>query len=74
MRIAGTEYMGRTLTRDDIVFPVIPCVGDGVVWNGDWAVEMCVYRYVGPDYVEVGLSPCSPAEVAEYVAAGWVLR
>jgi len=74
MRIRGNDYMGRTLSRDDIAFEVVPVVGDGVIWNGDWAVETCIYRYVGTDYVEVGLSPCSAADVDAFVAAGWVLR
>lgn len=67
-------YMGKTLSRNDIEFPVAPLVGDGVIWNGGWAVETCVSRYVGPDYVQVNLSPCSPDDVEAFVAAGWTLQ
>ena len=74
MRIRDTRYMGETLSREDIAFPVLPNVGDGVVWNGDWGVETCVYRYIGPDEVEIGLSTCAGSDVNDLIAAGWVLR
>jgi hypothetical protein len=75
MRIRDNAgYLGRTLSRDDLTFAVVPCVGDGVIWNGEWGVETCIYRYVGIDYVEIGLSPCAAQDVDELVAAGWTLR
>ena len=66
--------MGKTLSREDIAFPVVPQVGDGVIWHGDWGVETCIYRYVGPDYIEVGLSPHGAKDVDAFVEAGWMLR
>lgn len=74
MHIEDSRYMGQTLSREDIAFELVPLVGDGVVWNGDWAVETCVSRYVGPDYVQVNLSPCNAGDVEALIAAGWVLR
>jgi hypothetical protein len=74
MRIRGGDFMGKTLSRDDIAFEILPSVGDGVIWNGGWAVETCVSRYIGPDYAQVNLSPCGSGDVAELIAAGWVLR
>ena len=70
----GKYHGGQTLSRDDIAFTVIPCVGDGVIWDGDWAVETCVYRYVGPDYVEVGLGKVAERDIEAFIEAGWVLR
>ena len=74
MRIRDPKQMGKTLSRDDIAFEVVPQVGDGVIWNSEWGVVTCIYRYVGPDYIEVGLQPCGAQEVDEHLAAGWVLR
>lgn len=74
MRIRDSRYMGQTLSREDMAFEVVPVVGDGVIWHGDWVVETCIYRYVGPDSIEIGLSPCGAADVESFVAAGWVLR
>ena len=74
MRIRDPKYLGQTLSRDDIAFEAIPIVGDGVIWNGDWGVETCIYRYMGPDYVEIGLQPCGADEVENLIAAGWTLR
>lgn len=74
IRSGSVEFAGKTLSRDDIEFPLIPSVGDGVIWNGDWAVETCVYRYVGPDYIEVGLSPCGESSVTDLIGAGWTFR
>lgn len=73
-RIAANEFMGKTLSRDDLTFAVPPMVGDTVFWNADYGGEAVIYRYVGVDWIEVGLTAAGAHEVDTYVAAGWTLR
>ena len=77
MRIGGrgsAEYLGKTLSRDDITFVVVPQIGDSVSWNNEWGAATCIYRIVAPDYIEIGLTACAPSEIEDFVAAGWRLR
>jgi hypothetical protein len=71
IRVAGEP---KTLSRDDLEFPVVPVVGDDVFWNDDWGGMRVEYRYVGLDYIELGLGHIGKHEVDAFIDAGWTFR
>lgn len=66
--------IGKTLARSDITFATPPIVGDAVQWHPDWGLATVQYRYVGDDWIELGLGVLNQSEVADHLAAGWVER
>ena len=74
IRIRSDKHIGERLYRDDIVFAVPPVVGDAVSWHGDWGCATVTYRYIGTDWVELGLGVVGEHEIESYVAAGWTFR
>lgn len=73
-RIRDAAMLARTLFRDDITFVTPPMTGDTVFWDSDWGGSTVTYRYIGKDWIELGLGVVGTHEIESYVAAGWVLR
>ena len=73
-RIHDSKGAARVLYREDIFFAVPPVVGDVVFWDSGWGGDTVQYRYVGRDWVELGLPAVGEHEVETYVSGGWLVR
>lgn len=52
-----------------------PHVGDWVFWSGDWVGMRVRDRHLSADRIEVYLDPgIYPAELNEWIEAGWEIR